>query len=79
MSEEYQDPLAKKIIIGEGIYQTEDGTLHMNYISQFMFDAILAEILDEMTGDQILGLPGVYECVSEEFNNEVIKRWEERR
>jgi len=41
------------------------------------FDSILEEILNEHTGSQLLLIPGVYECVSEHFNNEVLDRWEQ--
>ena len=40
------------------------------------FDAILEKILDEMKGGQLLQVPGVYEAVSEHFNNDVLERWE---
>lgn len=39
------------------------------------FDEILAAILDEMSGQQILTVPGVYCEVAEYFNNEVLDRW----
>lgn len=38
------------------------------------FDAKLEEILDEMTGAQLLAIPGLYEVVSEELNNEVLRK-----
>jgi len=41
------------------------------------FDRILAQILDEMTGEQLLQVPGAYEAFSEHFNNEVLEKWEE--
>lgn len=43
------------------------------------FDSILAEILDGMPGEALLAIPGVYEVVSEHFNNEVLERWEAER
>ena len=45
-------------------------------MTQENFDRILIEILDEWTGSQLLTFPGVYELLSEEFNNEVLNRWE---
>ena len=48
-------------------------------ISNEEFDAILAEILNEMTGEQILQIPGVYGEISEHFNNEALERWEQRQ
>lgn len=48
-------------------------------ITQQEFDNGLRGILKEMTGEQLLNLPGVYEIVSEEFNNDVISAWERGR
>ncbi len=43
------------------------------------FDAILGELLREMTGEQLMmDVPGVYGIVSEHFNNEVLDKWAER-
>jgi hypothetical protein len=42
------------------------------------FDKILAEILDEMSGQEILSIPGVYCEVAEYFNNEALERWEKK-
>jgi hypothetical protein len=39
------------------------------------FDELLAEILDEGKASALLTIPGVYEVLSEHFNNEVLKRW----
>ena len=39
------------------------------------FDRILRDILKGMTGEQLLSIEGVYELVSEEFNNEILDRW----
>ena len=46
----------------------------MNYdhITDEMFDSKLAEILDHMSGEEILLIPGVYEEVREFFNNQVL-------
>jgi len=48
----------------------------MKSITQEQFDKILIEILNEYTGAQLLNIPGIYEIVSEEFNNEILERWE---
>ena len=48
-------------------------------ITQGQFDAVLGEILREHTGEQLLFIPGIYECVSEYFNNEVIDRIENQQ
>lgn len=42
-------------------------------ITTDQFDSKLIEILDGMTGAQLLNIPGVYEVVSEELNNNVIE------
>ena len=39
------------------------------------FDGILREILHEMRGDQLLSISGIYEIVSEEYNNEILDSW----
>lgn len=36
------------------------------------FDKALEAILDEATGAELLAIPGLYEVVSEHFNNEAI-------
>ena len=43
-----------------------------NKITTEEFDHALSDILDKMTGEQIMAIPGVYEVVSEEFNNEAL-------
>ena len=43
------------------------------------FDSILEEVLNEYRGNQLLDIPGVYEIMSEHFNNEVLSRWERRQ
>lgn len=42
------------------------------------FDRILTDIVKE-EGGNILSVPGVYEVLSEYFNNEVLDRWEEEK
>ena len=44
----------------------------MKNITNELFDAKLIEILDGMTGAQILSIPGVYEVIAEELNNDAI-------
>ena len=44
-------------------------------ISNEAFDAFLQEILDR-EGHKLLSIPGIYEIVSEEFNNEILDRWD---
>jgi len=45
-----------------------------SHITDDMFYDMLEQVLHEMTADQILAIPGVYESVSEELNNEVLSR-----
>ena len=40
------------------------------------FDAILIGILKETTAAELLTIPGVYEIVSEHYNDEVLEPWE---
>lgn len=43
------------------------------------FDSILKEIMDESPASTLLTIAGIYEIVSEEFNNEVLDRWAENQ
>lgn len=44
---------------------------------QERFDTKLEEILDGMSGGELLAIPGLYEVASEALNNEVLKAIEE--
>lgn len=46
-------------------------------VSHEQFDAKLEELVGEMSVAQLMALPGFYELVSEELNNEVLKALEE--
>jgi hypothetical protein len=46
-------------------------------LSRAEFDRILADILDGLTREDLLAIPGAYEVFSEHFNNEVLNRWAE--
>jgi len=49
-------------------------------MTQEDFDNILNSILQGMDGSQLLlAIPGIYEIVSEEFNNEVLTIWENKQ
>lgn len=48
-------------------------------MTQTEFDEILMEILSETKASEMIAVPGFYEIASEEFNNEVLKKWEERQ
>lgn len=41
-------------------------------VTQEEFDKALEIFLDEATGAELLAIPGLYEVVSEHFNNEAI-------
>jgi len=41
------------------------------------FDRILADKVDETPGCSLLSIPGVYELLSEHFNNAVLEKWEQ--
>ena len=43
------------------------------------FDRILISILQETKASELISVPGFYELVSEEFNNEVLKKWDEEQ
>jgi hypothetical protein len=43
------------------------------------FSRILEDVLNEETGGSLLSIPGLYEVVSEYFNNEVLSRWEDEQ
>ena len=49
----------------------------MKRVTQEKFDAKLVEILDGMSGAQLLSIAGVYEAVAEELNNEVLQAIED--
>lgn len=40
------------------------------------FNAILCKILEKQIASQLLSIPGIYEIVSEYFNNDVLEQWE---
>jgi len=43
------------------------------------FDRILRDIVDQNPASYLLDVAGVYEIASEEYNNEVLERWEEEQ
>ena len=43
-------------------------------VSQEMFDEALTELLEEASAAELLSIPGLYEVVSEHYNNEAIER-----
>ena len=49
----------------------------MNLVNNERFDAKLVEILNGMKASELLSIAGIYELVSEEFNNEVLQSIEE--
>ena len=51
----------------------------MKKITSEQFDAKLIEIISEMNAAQLISISGVYEILSEEFNNDVIDAINEDR
>lgn len=49
----------------------------MKLVNNKRFDAKLVEILNGMKASELLSVAGVYELVSEEFNNEVLQAIED--
>lgn len=39
------------------------------------FDKELNEILNDLSIQEIMAIPGVYECVVEELNNDILDNW----
>jgi len=46
-------------------------------MTQEQFDEILVKILSNIFASDLLSIPGVYELVAEEYNNEVMSRYAE--
>lgn len=40
------------------------------------FDTILVALIAKQTADALLTIPGIYEILAEEFNNEVLTEWD---
>ena len=53
-------------------------TKERKQITNEEFDSILMEIVNEQTAASLLSIPGVYELVSEDFNNAILALWDER-
>ena len=43
------------------------------------FDNILVSILEKMKASELLSISGIYEILSEHFNNEVLEIWESQQ
>jgi len=51
-----------------------------SWVTQEMFDEELEKIVEEKASEgTLMAVPGLYEVVSEEFNNEVLERLQEKR
>ena len=48
-------------------------------MTQADFDRILEDLLDKESGASLLAIPGLFEAVSEHFNNEILETWEEEQ
>lgn len=62
------------IYLGEG--WTESiyvGKTDYSWVTNELFDEKLTELVDDMTSDELLAVPGVYEVIKEHLNNEVLE------
>ena len=48
-------------------------------MTQEDFDRILVSIVGDVPASSLIGIPGIYEILSEHFNNEVLETWEEEQ
>ncbi|NIR48314.1 hypothetical protein GWN75_07975 [candidate division KSB1 bacterium] len=48
----------------------------MKTINQEEFDRRLMKKLEDVKASELIHLPGIYEILSEEYNNEIIEEWE---
>ena len=55
-------------------------TKETNYskMTQEEYDSILFDIVNGLTIETLMSLPGIYEIVLEELNNDVLTEWERR-
>ena len=49
------------------------------WVTTEMFDRKLAELVGEMSGEEIVAVPGAYEVLSEHLNNDVLDALEKER
>jgi hypothetical protein len=50
----------------------------MRRITDEEFDQLLIQIINEHPASNLLSIPGIYEILSEEFNNEILDRFEQQ-
>ena len=50
-----------------------------NKMTQEEFDEILEDILEGMYAAELIDVPGIYEILSEYFNNEILEEWDVRK
>lgn len=48
-------------------------------MTQQEFDDILLDLLDDMGPADLVGVPGVYEAVSEHLNNDILDAWKKKK
>jgi len=48
-------------------------------LTQEKFDDLLMELIGHKTVSSIISLQGIYEILSEEYNNDVLTLWEEKQ
>ena len=55
------------------------GPSFQTYCTQEDFDENLKDILEEdVSTGELLSIPGIYEILSEHFNNDVLDRWQQQ-
>lgn len=50
-----------------------------DWVTPEIFERKLHEIVTRMSSDELLVIPGVYEALSEELNNQILEELEEER
>lgn len=56
-----------------------EGEPDLNKMSDKDFDRILTTIIRKQSANQLIAIPGIYEIVSEHFNNNVLEEWEKEQ
>jgi hypothetical protein len=50
-----------------------------DWVTNEMFDEELEKVIEEASASTLIAIPGLYEVVREEFNNEILERLERFR
>ncbi len=56
-----------------GMVKKRRPRVRKNVVSQEEFDAALIDVLNGMDAEDLLAVPGLYEVVAEQLNNDIIK------